>query len=174
MYGSNRVMILFFFFSVVSWWGNDFTVPVLWGLGLYLKGNELQQDDKDTKQSHLVLQIHYVLQSVLWYWSYYKPRKPLKQTFLLFFLSTDIIYHFMTFSNSLAPKFFPLWGCVFSPGPSSHILKRTKHSKKLDFSNTSCWELSEALYWDITDCSFNELSLIHCGWIIFNAELFKQ
>ena len=77
-------------------------------LSLYLKGNELQQDDRARQQSLFALQIYYGLQSVLWAWSHYKPRKTLKQTFFLFFLSNEIIYNFMIVFQTIQPQFFPL------------------------------------------------------------------
>lgn len=77
----------------------------------YLKGSELQQDDKATKQSHLVLQIYYVVQSVLWAWSYYKPRKTLKQTF---FLSIENIYNFIIVFQTVSPPVFSPYVCAFA------------------------------------------------------------
>lgn len=88
-------------------------------------------------------------------------------------LSSENIYCFMIVFQVILAN-FP--SSVFlSQEPSSPLSQthKTLRDKKLDFSNTNCWQLS-ALYWGITDCSFNELSLIHWGWIIFNAELFSS
>lgn len=109
-------------------------LSVFWGEGvlrLYLKGNELQQDHKTTQQCHLVLQIYYVVQSVLWAGSYNKPRKTPKQMFFLVFLSIENIYKFMIVFQTIQPHIFPLKGFFYFSrrAPPSHFLKYTKHSE---------------------------------------------
>lgn len=145
---------------------------------LSLKGNELLQDDKVTKQSYLVLRIYYVIQSVLWALSYYKPRATTSPKLAPFsFLALEpVTILWLNKEHSSNPHPFMWWSqVVLPPAPSSHFLQTYKtFNKKLDCPNTNCWQLSEALYWYITDCSFNELSLIHCGWIIFQCRAVQQ
>lgn len=105
-----------------------------------------------------------------------KPSNKLS-SFSLFPLKASTILWLFFKQFSTPPQSFPSCGVFFLPQSPSIPLPQTYKTfrdKKLDFSNTNCWQLSEALYWDITNCSFNELSLIHCGWIIFNAELFSS
>lgn len=162
--------------SVVSWWGNNFTVLFCGVLPVNLKGNELQQEDRATKWSHLVLQVYCVLTYVLWAWFYYKLKKNPKTnfTFSLFpvkvFTVLWLSFKFFFFFYANFPS-----SVFLSQEPSSPLSQthKTLRDKELDFSNPNCWQLS-ALYWGITDCGFNELSLIHWGWIIFNAELFSS
>lgn len=159
--------------SVVSWWGNNFTVLFCGVLPVNLKGSELQQEDRPTKWSHLVLQVYCVLTYVLWAWFYYKATKKSLNKLHFQSLSSENIYYFMIVFQVILANFSS--SVFLSQEPSSPLSQtyKTLGDKKLDFSNTNCWQLS-ALYRGITDCSFNELSLIHWGWIIFNAELFSS